>query len=244
MRTLRTAVVCALLAMLATLSPSRPAWSHATLEKSSPANGASLVKSPTVIRAWFSEELAVKGSAMRLLDAHQMPLATGGVDATMPKHDVMKITPPALRPGVYTVQWTAISADDGQARKGTFKFTVGAGATASLPPLRLVAPANHARVKNPAHLVIETPGDISQLTLGDGMAGMSGMGPQVHLHVEADSMMIMPTAKQLTKVGPNRYELPLPALSPGTHIIKVYWADGKTHKPAGHIQTTTCTIAQ
>ncbi len=248
MRTLRAAVVCALLAMLATLSPTPPAWSHAVLVKSSPANGAPLAKSPTVIRAWFSEELAVRGSSMRLLDAHQKQLATGAVDASVSKHDAMKITSPALKPGAYVVQWTAISADDNETRKGSFTFSVGAGAmtppgpTVSLPPLRLVAPANHASVKNPAVLVIETPGDISRMTMGNSMAGMSGMGSQVHLHINVDSMMIMPTAKQLTKVGPNRYELPLPSMSPGTHTIKVYWANDKTHTPAGHVQTVMCTV--
>lgn len=248
MNTRHALVMSALLVVAAILSPVLPAWSHAALVKSSPANGASLTKAPTVIRAWFNEELVVKGSTMRLLGAHQMSVATGGVDASVSKHDVMKITPPALKSGAYVVQWTAISADDNETRKGSFKFTVGtaaiapAGPAAGLPPLRLIAPANHASVKNPATLVIETPGDISQLTMDDGMAGMSGMGPQVHLHVTIDSMMIMPTAKQLTKVGPNRYKLQLPSMSSGAHTIKVYWADDQTHRPAGPVQTTTCTI--
>jgi methionine-rich copper-binding protein CopC len=248
MSALQALVMCALLVTLATLSPALPVWSHAALVKSSPAHGASLTKSPAVIRAWFNEELTVKGSTMRLFDAHQKQLATGGLDASVSKHDVMKITPPALKPGAYVVQWTAISADDNDTRKGSFKFSIGAGAmaspgpTAGLPPIRLIAPASQATIKNPAVLVIETSGDISQMTMGGDMAHMSGMGSQVHLHINVDSMMIMPTAKQLTKVGPNRYEFRLPSMSPGTHTIKVYWADDKTHTPAGHVQTTMCTV--
>ena len=121
---------------------------------------------------------------------------------------------------------------------------------AGLPPLHLISPAGAAPVKNPVALVVETPGDISQLTMGGnmgsmgGMGSMSNMGSQVHLHVLADSVVIMPTAKQLTKVGPNRYQLQLPTMSPGTHTIKVYWADNKTHEPVSAVQTATCTITQ
>jgi methionine-rich copper-binding protein CopC len=250
MRILQTVIVFAVLAAPAALSPVPSAWSHATLIKSSPANGMSLRTSPTAIRAWFSEELAVKGSALRLLDSHQKQLAAGGVDVGVSKHDVMKITPPALKPGAYAVQWTAISADDTETRKGSFQFSVGGGATtspgptASLPPLRLVAPALHASVKNPVSLIIETPGDITQMTTGGHMADMSGMGSQAHLHINVDSMMIMPMAKQLTKVGPNRYAFAVPPMSPGTHTIKVYWADDKTHTLAGHVQMTMCTVTE
>ncbi len=118
------------------------------------------------------------------------------------------------------------------------------------PPLHLIAPTNNASLKNPVTLVVETPGDISQLTMGGSMGSMSGMGsmssmePQVHLHIIADNMTIMPTAKQLTKVGVNRYQLQLPTMSPGTHTIKVYWADNKTHEPAGAVLTAKCTITQ
>jgi len=238
------------------LGPVPAARAHPVLVKSSPANGGSVAQAPSVIRAWFSEELKVKGSTLRLLDARQKQVATGGVDLSVSKHDVMKIAPLHLRSGTYVVQWTAISADDNELRKSSFKFTVGVGAIApkapmaGLPPLHLISPTGAATVKNPVALVMETPGDISQLTMGGnmgsmgGMGSMSNMGPQVHLHVLADSVVIMPTAKQLTKVGVNRYQLQLPTMSPGTHTIKVYWADNKTHEPVSAVQMATCTITQ
>jgi methionine-rich copper-binding protein CopC len=34
------------------------------------------------------------------------------------------LTLPALAPGSYTVQWTAVAADDGHVTKGTFKFSI------------------------------------------------------------------------------------------------------------------------
>jgi len=245
--TFRITAVCVMLA--ATWSqPALPAWGHAALVKSTPANGASLTKAPPVIRAWFSEELAVKGSTLKLFDPRQKQIAAGGIDISVKTHVVMKIVPPHLAAGTYVVRWHAISADDNKVEEGSFRFSVGAGAlspsppAASLPPLHLIAPANNLRLRNPVALVIETPGDISRLTLGGGMAGMSHMGPQVHLHVVVDNATFMPWAKQLTSVGSHRYRFQLPSLSTGTHTIKIYWGDNTTHKPAGAVQTAHWTI--
>jgi len=106
-------------------TPFVAAWGHAALVKSSPTSGATLTASPPVIRAWFSEELAVKGSTLKLFDAQKKQVGpTGGVDTAVAKHDVMKLTPSKLGAGTYTVRWYAISADDGEARSGSFKFTV------------------------------------------------------------------------------------------------------------------------
>jgi methionine-rich copper-binding protein CopC len=248
MTALRALVVGGLLAALAILGPVPPGWSHAALVKSAPADGASLTTSPPVIRAWFSEGLAAKGSIMRLYDGHQKLLASGGVDPTATKHDVMKIATPTLARGAYAVQWYAISADDNEARKGSFKFSIGTSAQTTkptmthLPPLQLVAPTDHAQVKNPVALVIETPGDIDHYTMGGSMGGMSGMDAGVHLHIVVAGQVFMPTAAQLTKVGPSRYRFVLGSLSAGTHTIKVYWADNKTHEAMGPIHTATCTI--
>jgi len=177
MRSFKGLVAWGLLASLAILAPATPAWSHASLVKSSPANGASLSKAPSEIRAWFSEGLAVKGSTLRLYDSRQKLVASGGIDPAVAKHDVMRIAAPHLANGAYVVKWHAISADDNEPRDGSFKFSIGMGAQmtkapmADLPPLQLIAPANGARVKNPVALVVETPGDIDHLTMGNSRAG-------------------------------------------------------------------------
>ena len=238
-----------LLAALATLAPAIPAWSHAGLVKSSPANGASLAQSPPAIRAWFSEELAIKTSTMRLYDSHQNLAASGGVDATVARHNVMKIAPPHLANGAYVVQWVAVSADDNEKRKGSFKFSIGRAQTtkppmANLPALLLIAPANGSQVRNPVTVVVETPADIDHFTMGGGMAGMRGMGEGVHLHIMVDGRAFMPTATQLTKVGPARYQYGVGSLSAGTHTIEVFWADNKKDKPVGPARTATFTITE
>ena len=33
---------------------------------------------------------------------------------------------PALKPGLYRVEWTALAADDGHVTKGAFSFTIAA----------------------------------------------------------------------------------------------------------------------
>jgi methionine-rich copper-binding protein CopC len=236
-----TVLTCLLGAVLATLSPLNPAWGHATLVKSAPANGTILKQSPSEIRATFDDELA-KGSILRLYDGHKKLLATGGFDPSVAKHTTLKISPPHLAPGSYVVQWYVISADDGATAKGSFRFSVAKGAMtpsgsmAGLPPIRLVAPTSRARVKAPVALLIDTPADISQFTMGDSMGTMSGMGPHVHLHMVVDGSAYMPTAGQLTKVGPARYAYRLQTTSAGAHTVKVYWADNKTHEPTGMVK--------
>ncbi len=236
-----TILTCLLGAVLVTLSPLNPAWGHATLVKSTPANGTSLKQPPSVIRATFDDELA-KGSILRLYDSHQKLLATGGFDPSVPKHKTLKVVPPRLAAGSYAVRWYVISADDGATAKGSFRFSVAkeamapSGTMAGLPPIRLVAPTSRARVKAPVALLIATPADISQFTMDDSMGTMSGMGPHVHLHIVVDSSAYMPTARQLTKVGPSRYAYRLQTMSAGPHTVKVYWAANK-HARAGRNST-------
>lgn len=240
-------------AVLLALGPLTFAWGHAALVKSSPANGAVLKQAPSVIRATFDDDLD-KASTLRLYDSHQTLLAKGGLDPQVAGHRALKLVPPHLGAGTYTVQWVAISSDDGATRKGAFKFSVAAtatapaGASASLPPLRLIAPAGRAQIKNPVAVVIETSADISQVTMGTSMSSMSGMGSSqsmsapVHLHIIVDGTAYMPAAAQLTKVGPSRYEYRLPKLAAGAHTMKVFWADNKTHAPSGAVQTVTYTV--
>lgn len=119
---------------------------------------------------------------------------------------------------------------------------IPSGTAPALPTLRLIAPADSARVKNPVILTIETPADLKTMTMGGGMAGMPEMGPQVHLHITVDNRAFMPSTRQLTKVKSYRYTYRLPPLPAGRHSIKVYWANNTTDKPAGPVQAVTCSV--
>jgi methionine-rich copper-binding protein CopC len=230
-----------------------PAWAHAQLMKSSPANGAAYASTPSTIRAWFSEELAASGSYLRLYDAHNKILATGGLDAS--NREALRLVPPHLSPGSYLVRWHVVAADDNAVTQGSFRFSIGGAAMApstmttsptsgtassSLPPLQLIAPLDRGSVTNPVALVIETPGDIKQLTMGG--PEMSGMGANVHLHILVDGATAMPSGDQLKALGNNRYQYTLAPLSPGAHTIKVFWADNKTHQPVGPVRAATYSV--
>ncbi len=164
-------------AALFILAPARPGLAHASMVKSSPANGAKLSRAPSEVRAWFSEKLAVKGSVIRLEDSHMKVLAAGGVDTKVKTLDVMAVKTPALAAGTYTVAWLAVSDDDGATEKGSFKFTIGTAVTAppgtmaassvsDLPALKLVTPMDGAKVDNRVAAVIETSNKIEDVTMG------------------------------------------------------------------------------
>ncbi len=147
MRRLHAVGASLLLAVLATLGPVRPAWSHADRVKSSPRAGAVVAESPAEVRAWFSEELAVKPSTLRLYDAHNKVLATGGVDPKISKHDVMRLAVAHLSAGAYLVRWHAVAADDNKATDGSFRFSIKGAAQA--PPAKTGASLHRFRSSSP-----------------------------------------------------------------------------------------------
>jgi len=233
------------------------AWglAHSAMTKSLPANGATLTAPPAVIKAWFSDEVTASGSRLGLYDAHDTLLATGRLDPKVSSHTVLTLVPPHLAPGGYLVRWHVVAAEDNHVTEGYFRFSLHGAAmapsgmamaatTAPLPALQLIAPVDHGRVKNPVAVVIETPGNIKQLTMG-GMSGMSGMsGPAVHLHILVDGVTTMPSTDQLTPAGTHRYQYLLAPLSRGTHSVKVFWADNRTHEAVGPMHGATFTVTQ
>lgn len=100
---------------------------HLRLEKSDPADGATLSSPPKVIRLWFSlpPELAV--TTIKLADAKGNPVTLAapqrGAGAKDPVEGAVQGT---LADGVYSVAWKT-SSKDGHPIKGSFSFTVKGG---------------------------------------------------------------------------------------------------------------------
>ncbi len=102
------------------LALSAECFAHAHLQSSTPANNAQLTAAPKSLVLNFSEaaQLAV------------LKLSTDGKEIAVPLDKSAKPTQtytlelPALAPGSYTVQWTAVAADDGHVTKGTVKFSI------------------------------------------------------------------------------------------------------------------------
>lgn len=107
-----------LLALLLAGAAAVPAWAHAKLTSSDPAANAS-VKSPSLIRLVFSEDLEPAFSGATLSDAAgkkiPVPASVGGATITL--------MPLALKPGTYKVTWHSVGHDTHRIT-GDFSFKV------------------------------------------------------------------------------------------------------------------------
>ena len=111
------------------------------------------------------------------------------------------------------------------------------GASAQLPPLKILMPENGATVGSQMAVVFQTPADLSKMTMGAPVPG-------VHLHIEAQDVSMMPSRDQLVRLGEDRYlflfELPA---KPGKNTLRVYWADAQHRTVADSVQQITVTVA-
>jgi copper resistance protein C len=106
--------------LLAGVVLAEPCFAHAKLLNSSPADQAQLTAVPKSLTLNFNEaaQLAV------------LKLVREGMEISLPidkKAEASRsftLPLPALVPGAYTVQWTAVAADDGHVTKGTFSFSI------------------------------------------------------------------------------------------------------------------------
>ncbi len=101
-------------------------WSHAKLLRAEPAPGSTVKTSPTVVRAWFNDELDTKRSGISVWDrrGRRVDDGKGGVDLGDLDRKSMTVKLKPLGPGSYTVKWKAVSADDAFVAQGSFRFTV------------------------------------------------------------------------------------------------------------------------
>jgi copper resistance protein C len=97
-----------------------PCLAHAKLKSSTPADNASLAVAPKTLTLNFSE--AAQLAVLKLIiDGKEIPVA---VDRSAKASQDFTLPLPALAPGKYTVQWSAVAADDGHVTKGSFVFSV------------------------------------------------------------------------------------------------------------------------
>ncbi len=107
----------------ACLTPSM-ALGHAQLERSIPAAGAVLPVAPVQVDIWFTEKVASGLSTIQVTDVNRkrVDLADSTVDSSDGHHLVVSLS--SLPPGLYTVIWANLSADDGHPDKGGFAFSL------------------------------------------------------------------------------------------------------------------------
>lgn len=110
--------------VLCFLTTVQQTYAHATLTQAQPAPGAQLAQSPTEIRLVFNEPVTADSTITLFTpDFQTVPGLTTQLDPAG-VGEVFTALPP-LEPNVYTVQWTAVSADRHQI-SGSYTFTVTA----------------------------------------------------------------------------------------------------------------------
>jgi hypothetical protein len=99
-----------------------PCLAHAKLQSSSPADNAKLSEAPKTLTLKFSE--AAQLAVLKLVhDGKEIPVP---LDKGAKAGQSFTLTLPTLAPGNYTVQWSAMAADDGHVTKGSFSFSIAA----------------------------------------------------------------------------------------------------------------------
>jgi methionine-rich copper-binding protein CopC len=103
---------------------SLPAFAHAHLVRAVPAAGDALQAAPSDVTLRFNERLEAAFSSVIVRDAagKQIDKGDGKVDAS--DRTVIRVSLPSLEPGVYKVEWRAVSADTHKV-SGDFTFKVG-----------------------------------------------------------------------------------------------------------------------
>ena len=120
---LRFAFVFGVFILLAQIQwPLRPAAAHAELLAADPPPGAVLAASPAEVRLTFSEALRAGSTFVVFGEGFaQVPGFSPAIVTESPEQLVAAI--PALAPGAYTVQWTAVTGD-GHEVSGSYSFGV------------------------------------------------------------------------------------------------------------------------
>jgi copper transport protein len=116
---LLAAAIGLLAVVLACLAQPPPAWAHASLVGSEPAEGAVLAQAPATLRLSFNEP--VSPLVVRLIG----PTGEAVTAAVTAENSTLTIVPSGLRRGSYVLSWRVISAD-GHPVGGAVLFSIGA----------------------------------------------------------------------------------------------------------------------
>ena len=155
---------------------------HARYDRSEPADGAALMRSPARVEVWFSQELRRTSDLPKLevVNFSGDVLSTAAVLDDDDRSHVFAELPPALPNGRYTVIWETLSDEDDEEARGAFHFFVGDGPGGSVqPPTRPIPPPASARADDdgvPAWTVIVAA--IGGIAIGGGVSWLARRRPQ------------------------------------------------------------------
>ncbi|MFF3740548.1 copper resistance CopC/CopD family protein [Streptomyces sp. NPDC002566] len=128
---LRTLVLLLLAVAGALLAAAGPASAHAALTGSDPAQGTVVDKAPTQVSLTFSEQVALSGASLRVLDPKGTRVDTGEPTNVSGTTYAVRLHP-GLPDGTYTVTYQVVSADSHPVA-GAYTFSIGAPSATSVP---------------------------------------------------------------------------------------------------------------
>lgn len=124
----RRPIVCTLAlfsTLLALLLSAMPVAAHQDLERAEPGFDAVLNVPPTVVRLWFAGELDSFESTLAVYEAHDRQIDLGDANVSSDDRRLLWVSLPGdLRPGQYTVRWSAVDDEDAHPVQGEYSFTI------------------------------------------------------------------------------------------------------------------------
>lgn len=115
--------------------PLAAAQAHAGYKSSNPAPNSVLTKAPALVRITFEQNLDTKGLSITVYDNVGKVVSTGAAQIVTGKPDTASVAMAGDGSDIYRVDWTTVSAQDGDPTLGAFVFGVDpSGKTDKVPP--------------------------------------------------------------------------------------------------------------
>jgi copper transport protein len=120
----RLAALAIVLTLAAMAVAPRPAYAHASLVRSSPANNETLRRPPARIVLNFSEAIERRLTQIKVLDKNDQRQDDGGTAFDDGDPTFASVGVKVLAPGLYFVKWSNVSSVDGHNYDGRYPFIV------------------------------------------------------------------------------------------------------------------------
>lgn len=120
----KRAIVVAIVTAAASVWSCGAAFAHAQLTQATPAVASEVKTAPTEVALNFSEKLENTYSTVIVRDAMGKRVDKGEAHVDKADRTLMKVLVDGLMPGIYIVEWRALTADTHRT-EGAFIFRVG-----------------------------------------------------------------------------------------------------------------------
>jgi methionine-rich copper-binding protein CopC len=100
------------------------AFAHPRVVSATPAVGGTAKTAPSEVTIRFNEKLEPAFSSVVIRDSAGKQVDKGDAQVDKADHRIMRVSVPTLTPGVYKVEWRAVTADTHKV-EGDFTFRIG-----------------------------------------------------------------------------------------------------------------------